>query len=449
MELTQAHKRADIAIMPEDWGLAALEDLSAFITKGATPTTFGFKWERSGILFLRSENITDRGIDLSGARMISEEANRMLSRSEIRREDILIAITGYVGRVAIFDLNVPANINQHVARVRIGSAKAKSQFLFYWLSQPSVRRNFENITTGQAYPQISLTQVRNAVVPLPPLQEQSAIAEALLDVDAKIGALARLIAKKRVLRQGVMQRLLSGQTRLPGFGPRTSEYKKTEIGPIPEDWDAVRLGELFEFKNGLNKAKRFFGSGTPIVNYMDVFGRPDLRSEKIAGKVDVSKSEREAYEVRQGDVFFTRTSETVEEVGIAAVMLDPVRDTVYSGFVLRARPKDESLDNLFKVYCFSPQYFRQQIISRASYTTRALTNGRSLSATFLARPPVAEQIAIARVLADFDREILALDARLNKTRAVKQAMMQALLTGRIRFHLAGEAAPEAKGIAYA
>lgn len=218
-----------------------------------------------------------------------------------------------------------------------------------------------------------------------------------------------------------------------------SGYKKTEIGLIPEDWDAIPVGDLFEFKNGLNKAKRFFGHGTPIVNYMDVFGQPGLRAAQIAGRVEVTKAEREAYEVRKGDVFFTRTSETVDEIGVAAAMLDPMKDAVYSGFVLRARPKDSSLDDPFKAYCFSPRYFRQQVIARATYTTRALTNGRSLSAALLARPPLPEQRVIAEALSDVDASILALLRLIAKKRDLRQGAMQRLLTGQTR--LPGFTAP--------
>ena len=209
-------------------------------------------------------------------------------------------------------------------------------------------------------------------------------------------------------------------------------YKHTEIGTIPEDWEAVPLGDLFTFKNGLNKAKKYFGYGTPILNYMDVFRQPGLRLDRIEGRVDVSKSELEAFEVRKGDVFFTRTSETVEEIGVAAAMLDPAKDTVFSGFVLRARPTGDRLDDLFKAYCFSPRYFRRQVVARATYTTRALTNGRSLSAAILAVPPVAEQRAIAEALSDADAEIKNIGELIFKKRALRTGALQRLLTGKTR-----------------
>ena len=212
----------------------------------------------------------------------------------------------------------------------------------------------------------------------------------------------------------------------------TPGYVQTDVSVIPDEWDVVSIGELFTFKNGLNKSKRFFGHGTPIVNYMDVYGRPALRIEQIAGRVDVSDKELDAYNVRKGDVFFTRTSETIEEIGVASVMLDDPESTVYSGFVLRARPTNDSLADAFKAYCFSPRYLRQQITARASYTTRALTNGRSLSAVLLARPPLPEQRAIATALSDVDALLGGLDQLIAKKRDLKQAAMQQLLTGQTR-----------------
>jgi type I restriction enzyme S subunit len=165
---------------------------------------------------------------------------------------------------------------------------------------------------------------------------------------------------------------------------------------------------------------------------MDVYGRRGLRIGDLHGRVSVTPRELKTFKVRRGDVFFTRTSETADEVGITAVMLDDPQDTVFSGFVLRARPKDESLEDAFKQYCFSTFRVRQQIVTQATETTRALTNGRYLSSVVIARPPKPEQVAIATVLSDMDAEIAALERRRDKTQAVKQGMMQQLITGRVR-----------------
>lgn len=210
-------------------------------------------------------------------------------------------------------------------------------------------------------------------------------------------------------------------------------YKKTEAGIIPEDWEAEPIGNSLEFKNGLNKAKEFFGKGTPIVNYMDVFSNAGLLCSDIDGKVTLTSDEIRNYQVKKGDVFFTRTSETVDEIGISSVMLEDIKDAVFSGFVLRGRSKNDNLHLLYKKYCFRFEKVRKQICSTSSYTTRALTNGRLLSKVFIAVPPQREeQESIARVLSDIDILIVRLEGLITKKQNIKQGTMQELLTGKKR-----------------
>jgi len=204
-------------------------------------------------------------------------------------------------------------------------------------------------------------------------------------------------------------------------------YKQTEIGLIPIDWEVMKLGLLFEFKNGLNKEKQFFGYGTPILNYMDVFNHSGILSKDIKGKVFLTNAEIKTYEVKKGDVFFTRTSETVEEIGITTVVIEDVVNTVFSGFVLRGRPKNSILDLNFKKYCFSSNLVRREIISTASYTTRALTNGRLLANVKIVIPTLTEQTAIATALSDADGLITGLEKLIAKKRLIKQGAMQQLL----------------------
>jgi type I restriction enzyme S subunit len=209
------YKQTELGEIPEDWKVDILEKMSAFITKGSTPTTYGFSWEKDGVLFLRSECVSERGLDLYESMYISEKAHRVLKRSEVRSGDILITITGNVGRLIYLDEKVAeGNINQHIARVRITSENINSTYVFHYLSQKAVRKYFQSITTGQAYPQISLTQVRNTEIPYPSLKEQTAIANVLSDMDKEIDALAQRLNKTQQLKQGMMQELLTGRTRL-------------------------------------------------------------------------------------------------------------------------------------------------------------------------------------------------------------------------------------------
>jgi len=205
-------------------------------------------------------------------------------------------------------------------------------------------------------------------------------------------------------------------------------YKMTEIGIVPEDWDVSSLEELFEFKNGLNKAKEYFGKGTPIVNYTDVYSKSSLTKVDLQGRVTLSKDEIRRYEVHKGDVFFTRTSETPEEVGISSVAIDEFENTVFSGFVLRARSLNETLDLNYKKYCFQTKHVRKAIITGCTYTTRALTNGTQLSRIKIPIPTLSEQRLISDALSDIGELVSSLEKLIAKKQAIKQGAMQQLLT---------------------
>jgi type I restriction enzyme S subunit len=160
----------------------------------------------------------------------------------------------------------------------------------------------------------------------------------------------------------------------------------------------MSVGELFEFKNGLNKGKEYFGKGTPIVNFTDVFKHRYLTAGMLKGTVNVTPKEIGLYSAQKGDVFFTRTSETQEEIGMASVLVDDVESCVFSGFVLRARPKTSLLLPKYCSYCFSSYTLRKEIVKSSSYTTRALTSGTKLSRLIIPVPSLEEQARIVTIL---------------------------------------------------
>lgn len=197
-------------------------------------------------------------------------------------------------------------------------------------------------------------------------------------------------------------------------------------------WETTTIGDFLDFKNGLNKGKEFFGYGTPIVNYTDVYKNRGLRKADIRGKVCLTPDEIHRFDVRKNDVFFTRTSETPDEVGMSSVLLEDIENGVFSGFVLRGRPKNDMFVPEYCKYCFSTEAVRNAIITGCTYTTRALTNGKQLSAIELPVPPKPEQKAIAEALSDIDTLIVNLEKLIIKKKAIKQGAMQELLTGKRR-----------------
>ena len=197
-------------------------------------------------------------------------------------------------------------------------------------------------------------------------------------------------------------------------------------------WNTALIGDFLDFKNGLNKGKEFFEYGTPIVNYTDVYKKRGLKKADIRGKVCLIPDEIRRFDVRKNDVFFTRTSETPDEVGMSSVLLEDIENGVFSGFVLRGRPKNDMFVPEYWKYCCSTKAVRHAIITGCTYTTRALTNGKQLSAIELPVPPKPEQKAIAEALSDIDSLIANLEKLIAKKKAIKQGAKQELLTGKRR-----------------
>lgn len=205
-------------------------------------------------------------------------------------------------------------------------------------------------------------------------------------------------------------------------------YKKTVVGIVPQQWEETQLSNVFLFKNGLNKEKSAFGKGIPIVNYVDVWKNRGINSNQILGKVTLSQKEIENYNVKKGDVFFTRTSETKDEIGLSCVMLDEPVNTVFSGFVLRARPITDKIYIPYNKYCYSSDLMRYEVIKKSSITTRALTSGTSLGQVKLNLPSIDEQQRIAEILSKWDKAIELQQKLIEKLELQKKALMQNLLT---------------------
>ena len=192
-----------------------------------------------------------------------------------------------------------------------------------------------------------------------------------------------------------------------------------------DPWEQRKLGDFYEFKNGLNKGKEFFGSGTPIVNYVDVYRNRSILSSMLQGRVALTQDEVARFEVRQGDIFFTRTSETIDEVGYSSVMLDQPKGAVFSGFVLRGRATSEDpLDNLFKRYVFFTDEFRREMTSKSSMTTRALTTGGALCNMEFSFPSDGrEQHLIGEIFQQIDNLITLHQRKHNQLVALKKALL--------------------------
>jgi type I restriction enzyme, S subunit len=399
--------------LPENWFVKKLKDISAFITKGATPTTYGFKWEDSGVLFLRSECVSSEGLDLAQAMFISEHAHRVLNRSEIQTNDILVTITGNVGRVIYLTKGFGSgNINQHIARVRITDSKVDRLYVFHFLNQRSQRRKFESIVTGQAYPQISLEQVREANIYFPPsVAEQTAIAVALSDADALIISLEKLIVKKRNIKQGAMQQLLRPK----------------------EGWIVKKLGEVCRvfgrigFRGYTIKDIVEKGGGAISISPSNI-KNDTLNLEKCTYISWFKYEESPEIKIYNGDILLVKTGSTFGKTALVKNLRE--KATLNPQLVVL---KNMAIDNIYLSYMMSSPTVQNQIAATIVGGAIPTLSQESVSNFEIPMPESREeQHQIGQILNCVDEELTLIEAKLEKYKHVKQGMMQQLLTGKMR-----------------
>lgn len=431
MEVTSGYKQTDVGIIPGDWELRCVGSMGD-VRAGKALAVRGAGQQRP---YLRTKNVFDGRIDLADVlRMPMTEAE--FSRYRLRHGDVLLnegQSLELVGRCAMYkdEYAEPCAIQNQLIRFRAGdgvSASFAAQ-LFRYCQSTGVFAVIALQTTSVAH--LGVSRFHRLQLAWPSrLIEQERIAEALGDADTLIESLERLIAKKSKIKQGIMQELLTGRRRLPGFAARLG-YKHTEIGAVPEDWEVKTLADLFTFQNGVNADKSAYGGGIPFINVLEVITHHTLTEPRIPGRVRLSPQVRSSFAVQFGDVLFNRTSETQEELGLAAVYTG-TSEVVFGGFVIRARPRTSSIDPILASYLLRSPSVRAQIVAWGQGAIRANIGQHDLARVQLPLPGKDEQKAIATVLSEMEAEMAALDAKLAKARQLKQGLMQELLTGRTR-----------------
>jgi type I restriction enzyme S subunit len=207
-------------------------------------------------------------------------------------------------------------------------------------------------------------------------------------------------------------------------------YKDSPLGKIPVDWEEKTLGQLFDFKNGINASKSSYGIGVKFINVMEIIYHNSLTSDMIPGNVKISDKQIRDFLVKRGDVLFNRTSETTEEIGLAAVYLGD-EEVVFGGFVIRGVPKDNTLDDEYKKYCFYSDSVRYQIIKGGQGAIRSNIGQGDLEKVKLITPPLPEQKAIAHVLGLIDSAINSNNQLIAQKELQKKWLMQQLLSEKL------------------
>jgi type I restriction enzyme, S subunit len=290
-----------------------------------------------------------------------------------------------------------------------------------------LRQSFESSAThGGVFTNLTTTGVRDFVVQFPPtIAEQEAIANALSDADALIESLEQLLTKKRQIKQGAMQELLTGKRRLPGFN---------------RPWVEKLFAELFDFSGGLSASRGQLGSnGYCYLHYGDIHTSSKSFVDVAAEYQKIPKLKISLNKVglgcllNDGDVVFVDASEDDAGTSKYQVVLNPEGIPFIAGLhTIVAKRKDNELAPIYLRHCFQQLAVKEQFRFFAVGTKVAGVSKSNIRKITLAVPNVDEQIAIGHFLSDIEAEITELEFKLTKARQIKQGMMQELLTGRIR-----------------
>ncbi|EGR1264303.1 restriction endonuclease subunit S [Vibrio cholerae] len=440
----QGYKQTDVGVIPEDWLCADIGALNPFVTSGSRG--WAEFYSEYGQPFVRITNTKRHSIylDLSDLKFVKlPETSSEGKRTSLVNGDVLISITADIGISSYVDdsLVKPAYINQHIALVRFNPDEINSKFVAYFLSSENVQKLFRSTSDQGAKAGLNLDSVRKIQIALPSKSEQTTIANALSDVDALIQEMEKLIAKKQAIKTATMQQLLTGRTRLPPFGfeksahhpdGRKKGYKSSELGEIPEDWEFISIGRDTVLKARIGwqalTTKEYQTSGDIFLVTGTDFDSGEVKWERCFYVSEWRYRQDQNIQLKNHDVLITKDG-TIGKVGYVAALSRPA--TLNSGIFV-VRPKNNKLMQRFLFYVLTSRVF-DDFINRitAGSTITHLYQKDFVNFEFPA-PCIQEQGSIATILSDIDEEILALEQRLNKTRQIKQGMMQELLTGKTR-----------------
>ena len=420
-EVKPGYTLTEVGVIPEDWD-AVLLDRVANRGSGHTPNkkiqaywNGDIKWislkdsDRLDNRFVYDtcDKVTFKGIANSSA-VLHPAGTVVLSRD------------AGVGKSAIMSDSMA--VSQHFIAWYWDNT-LYNLFLYYWLQFK--KKEFERIAIGSTIKTIGLGYFRILRIPYPNIAEQRVIAEALSDADALIESLEQLITKKRQIKQGAMQELLTGKKRLPGFSG---------------EWEVKQLGDLFSFSGGYSASRDQLSSeGHCYLHYGDIHGSSKMIIDAKDDYQNIPKLNVPLKRIvsnsllEDGDVVFVDASEDDEGTSKYIVVVNKDDIPFIAGLhTIVAKSKTDELTHEYRHYCFQTASVHQQFLFFAVGTKVSGISKSNIPKLTLPVPPYPEQAAIAEILMDMDAEIEVLLVKLEKARLIKQGMMPNLLTGKIR-----------------
>ena len=271
-------------------------------------------------------------------------------------------------------------------------------------------------------------------IPVPEPSEQRRIAtfldEKCKDIDTLIILQEQMIAELQAYKQSVISEAVT-----KGLNPnvRMKDSGVEWIGEIPEHWSVIRLRHLGNLQNGISKGGDYFGEGYPFLNYGDAYQNMFLK-EPLSGLAKSNEEDQNTYSVKEGDVFFTRTSETVEEIGFSSVCLKTIDKAIFSGFLIRFRPSTSDLNSKFSGYYFRSNIHRRYFVKEMNLVTRASLGQNLLKNLPVILPPLSEQQAIADYLdtkcSQIDELITLKQQKITELQDYKKSLIYEYVTGK-------------------
>lgn len=427
MEVRPGYKQTEVGEIPESWTCERVRDAAASTANSIVGGPFGSDlvsadYSSTGVPVVRGQNMAGKFVSGEFVFVPPHKA-KSLSANLACPGDLVFTQRGTLGQVSV----VPSNafesylISQSQMKVSLDRSRHDANFVHQYFSSHAGQKQITTSAIQTGVPHTNLGILREYRFPAPPLPEQKAIAAALDDVDALLSGLDRLIAKKRDLKQAAMQQLLTGQTRLPGFG---GQWSGGVVGNVVE---ALEAGV------SVNSTDEPPASEVPSV----------LKTSAVSAGTFIPE---ECKRITHADVARARLNPLAHTILVSRMNTpDLVGDVAYVPadypwlflpdrlWMTRFRP-GVPIDVRWLAYLLSSRVYQQQIKAAATGTSGSMKNisKDSLLGIPVLFPEYQEQTAIATVLSDMDAELAALEVRRDKTRLLKQGMMQELLTGKTR-----------------
>ena len=412
---------------PDSWEIEKLGNLCKRITKGTTPRNYSSK----GVNFIKVESITKENTLLREKfASISIQIHEELKRSQLEEGDIIFSIAGSLGKLAEVNQNhLPANTNQALAIVRLANESIDRTFCKYQLTSSLIKERIKKLGTVGAQPNLSLQQVSDLEIPVPPMPEQKRIADILSQIDKLVLKIQEKINKLEILKRGLISEFFT-----KGIGH--SKFQESVIGLIPENWKVLSVKQISigGSKNGIYKSKSYYGYGFEMVHMNNVFNSEVILNGNMQ-KVDVNEKEEKQFFLKKDDLLFARRSLVLSGAGKCSIVGQISKPVSFESSIIRVRPNSSLVSSKFCQFYFQSDFGHSQMMKIARQVAVSGITGEDLLKYLLPVPPLEEQIKIVNILNSLNDQILYLKEKEKIIIFTKKSLLQDLLSGRKRVNV--------------